>query len=352
MAKVDALRWKQLCERDARAEGKFLYAVKTTGVFCRPTCASRLPRVENVEFFATARDAASAGYRACKRCRPEEAPRAERERALVLKLCRAIERRVEGGDAAPSLEELARIAGLSAFHTHRLFKAVTGVTPKAYASSLRARRVRGALSKEVSVTRAIYEAGFGSSGRFYASSKEILGMKPSAYRGGGREETIRFAVGRCSLGSILVAFTERGLCAISLGKDERALESELGRLFPKAALERADATYQRQLRRVIALVEKPSVGLDLPLDVRGTAFQERVWQALSKVPAGQKLTYTELAKLVGTPRAVRAVASACAANRLAVAIPCHRVIGSNGKLCGYRWGIERKHELLEREADS
>lgn len=352
MAKVDAQRWKQLCERDARAEGKFLYAVKTTGVFCRPTCASRLPRVENVEFFATVRDAASAGYRACKRCRPDEAPRAERERALVLKLCRAIERRLEGGDAAPSLEELARVSGLSVFHTHRLFKAITGVTPKAYASSLRARRVRGALSKEVSVTRAIYEAGFGSSGRFYASSKEILGMKPSAYRGGGQAETIRFALGRCSLGAILVAFTERGLCAISLGNDERELESELGRLFPKAALERADAAYQRQLRRVIALVEKPSVGLDLPLDVRGTAFQERVWQALSKVPAGQKLTYTELAKLVGTPRAVRAVASACAANRLAVAIPCHRVIGSNGKLSGYRWGMDRKRELLEREADS
>jgi AraC family transcriptional regulator of adaptative response/methylated-DNA-[protein]-cysteine methyltransferase len=245
---------------------------------------------------------------------------------------------------------LAREAELSAFHTHRLFKAITGVTPKAYASSVRAQRVRGALSKEASVTRAIYSAGFGSSGRFYASSKEILGMKPSAYRAGGRAETIRFALGRCSLGAVLVASTERGLCAISLGDDEGTLERELAELFPKAALERGDATYQRQLRRVIALVEKPTRGIDLPLDVRGTAFQERVWRTLSKVPAGQTLTYTELAKLVGTPRAVRAVASACAANRLAIAIPCHRVIATSGKLTGYRWGIERKRELIEREA--
>ena len=350
MAKLDALRWQQLRERDVAAEGKFIYAVRTTGVFCRPTCASRLPRVENVEFFATIGEAASAGYRACKRCRPDEAPRAEREKALVLKLCRAIERRLDGGEAAPTLEELARIAGLSAFHTHRLFKAITGVTPKAYASSLRAQRVRGALSREASVTRAIYAAGFGSSGRFYASSKEILGMKPSAYRAGGSAETIRFALGECSLGAILVAFTERGLCAISLGDDEDALARELAQLFPKATLERADATYQRQLRRVITLVEKPALGIDLPLDVRGTAFQERVWRTLSKVPAGQTLTYTELAKLVGTPRAVRAVASACAANRLAIAIPCHRIIATSGKLTGYRWGIERKRELLEREA--
>ncbi|HET9930801.1 MAG TPA: bifunctional DNA-binding transcriptional regulator/O6-methylguanine-DNA methyltransferase Ada [Polyangiaceae bacterium] len=351
-AKRDEQRWRQLCERDGSAEGKFIYAVRTTGVYCRPTCASRRPRVENVEFFSTVREAAAAGYRACKRCRPDEAPRPERERALVLKLCRLIETRIASGDAAPSLDELAGLAKLSVFHMHRLFKAVTGLTPKTYAASLRAKRVRGELSKQASVTRAIYEAGFGSSGRFYASSQKILGMKPSAYRAGGNAEKIRFAVGKCSLGAILVAFTERGLCAISLGDDHGALEKELEQRFRKAKLERADATYERQLRRVIALVEKPATGLNLPLDVRGTAFQERVWRALAKIPPGQTLTYTELATIVGAPRAVRAVASACGANPLAVAIPCHRVIGRDGALAGYRWGLDRKRELLDREAES
>lgn len=351
-ANADERRFEQLRARDASADGTFIYAVKTTGVFCRPTCASRLPRFENVEFFASARLAAAAGYRACKRCKPEGLSRAERHQALVLALCRAIEESLGKGEPAPPLEMLADKAKLSVFHTQRLFKAVTGVTPKAYAATLRARRVRGALSKQASVTAALYEAGFGSSGRFYASSPKILGMKPSAYRAGGSAEKIRFALGTCSLGRILVAFTERGLCAIALGDDEAALARELAQRFSRAELERADAAYERQMRRVIALVENPARGLDLPLDVRGTAFQEQVWQALAKIPPGRTLTYTELAAVVGAPRAVRAVASACAANSLAVAIPCHRVIRGSGELAGYRWGVERKRKLLEREAKS
>ena len=266
----------------------------------------------------------------------------------MARLCRIIDERVLAGDRAPTLEELATAARLSVFHTHRLFKAITGVTPKAYASARRAEQVRRGLTPRTTVTRAMYDAGFSSSGRFYEAADKMLGMTPSRYRAGGASETIRFALGSCSLGTLLVAFTARGICAISLGDDASALSAELKQRFPEAELENAGNEYARLLKRVVSLIERPG-SHDLPLDVRGTAFQQRVWQALSKIPAGRRLTYTELAAAIGAPGAVRAVASACAANSLAVAIPCHRVVRSDGSLSGYRWGVERKRRLLERE---
>jgi AraC family transcriptional regulator of adaptative response/methylated-DNA-[protein]-cysteine methyltransferase len=345
----DDARWNAVRTRDAGADGSFFYAVKTTGVFCRPSCGARLPRVENVAFYATVSAAKSAGFRPCKRCKPDSLPRAEREGELVATLCRFIEQRVLAGEAAPTLDELGSRARLSAFHTHRLFKAVTGVTPKAYAASRRAERVRRDLGARKSVTQTMYDAGFNSSGRFYEASKKMLGMTPSRYRAGGASEKIRFALGSCSLGALLVAFTERGICAISVGDDARTLTLELKQRFPQAELESADRDFARMLKRVVSLIERPHLNVELPLDVRGTAFQLRVWEVLSKVPAGTRLTYRELAGAVGSPRAVRAVARACAANTLAVAIPCHRVVRSDGSLSGYRWGVERKRELLDRE---
>ncbi len=247
---------------------------------------------------------------------------------------------------------LADAVQLSPFHFHRLFKATTGVTPRAYAAAHRVRRVRSELGRGATVTDAIYEAGFNSNGRFYATARDVLGMTPSAYRAGGRGESIRFAIGQCSLGAILVAATRRGVCAIALGDDPEALLRDLEQRFPQAQLTGGDAAFERSVARVIAFVERPDLGLDLPLDVRGTAFQERVWQALRKVPAGKTVSYADIARRIGARQAVRAVAQACAANAIAVAIPCHRVIRTDGKLSGYRWGVERKRALLEREAES
>ena len=269
----------------------------------------------------------------------------EKWTAAVALACRAI----EAADEPPPLAELAAGAGMSAYHFHRVFKRVTGVTPKAYAAAHRARRVREALSKRSSVTDALYDAGFNSTGRFYESSGKLLGMTPSAYRDRGVGTHIRFAVGQCTLGSILIAATEKGVCAISLGDDPQALVHELEKRFSRAQLVGADSEFERWVARVVGFVEHPALGLDLPLDIRGTAFQQRVWQALREIPPGSTATYSEIAKRVGAPRAVRAVAGACAANCLAVAIPCHRVVRSDGSLSGYRWGVERKRRLLDRE---
>ncbi|MFZ5892326.1 MAG: bifunctional DNA-binding transcriptional regulator/O6-methylguanine-DNA methyltransferase Ada [Myxococcota bacterium] len=350
-AASDAARWQALRERNAAADGSFVYGVKTTGVYCRPTCAARLPRRENVSFYTSPRDAERAGFRPCKRCKPEQAPQAERDAALVAKLCRLLERSVAKNEPVPSLEALARAAGKSAFHTHRLFKAITGMTPRAYAASQRAARVRTGLTRRAGVTQTMYDAGFNSSGRFYEKSREILGMAPSVFRAGGRDEVIRFAVGECSLGAILVAATARGVCAISLGDEAEALLHEFEGQFPEAELVGGDRNFEQLVARVVALVEEPGASRELPLDIRGTAFQQRVWQALTKIPLGSTWTYSELARAIGAPRAVRAVASACAANRLAVAIPCHRVVRNDGSLSGYRWGVERKRRLIEREAE-
>jgi AraC family transcriptional regulator of adaptative response/methylated-DNA-[protein]-cysteine methyltransferase len=339
-------RWAALRARDARADGSFFYSVSTTGVYCRPSCAARPARPEHVAFHATAAAAERAGFRPCKRCKPDQPPLAERQAALVAELCRLIERSEE----PLSLEQLARHAGLSAFHTHRLFKAVTGVTPRAYAATQRAARVKAELAKSGSVTQAIFGAGFSGSGRFYAQSNELLGMTPTRLRAGGEGLAIRFAIGECSLGSILVAATERGVCAILLGDDPEQLAHDLERRFPRAQLIGADAGFERLVAEVVGLVEQPRVGLELPLDVRGTAFQRRVWQALREIPAGQTTSYAQLARAIGAPKAVRAVAQACGANALAVAIPCHRVVRTDGALSGYRWGVERKRALLAREA--
>lgn len=341
-------RWAAVAARDAGADGKFFYSVKTTGVYCRPSCPARPARPENVGFHLTATAAEQAGFRPCKRCKPDQAPLAERQAAKVAQLCRLIERSEE----VPTLEALASHVGLSVFHVHRLFKAVTGLTPKAYAAAHRAKRVRAELGKRDTITEAIYGAGYNSNGRFYEKSNQLLGMTPTRYRAGGEDMQIRFAIGECSLGSILVAATERGVCAILLGDDPEELAHDLERRFPRSQLIGADAGFERLVAKVVGLVEKPRVGVELPLDIRGTAFQQRVWQALREIPAGETTSYSELASSIGAPKAVRAVAQACAANALAVAIPCHRVVRTDGNLSGYRWGVERKRTLLAREARS
>jgi AraC family transcriptional regulator of adaptative response/methylated-DNA-[protein]-cysteine methyltransferase len=339
-------RWAAVVARNPDADGKFLYSVKTTGVYCRPSCGARLPRPENVRFHASRAEAEKAGFRPCKRCRADQAPAADKLAALITASCRHIER----SEVPPTLEELARRASMSAFHFHRTFKRVTGLTPKQYAAAHRNDRVRAGLGKGESVTSAIFDSGYQSSSRFYAKSDEALGMRPSDYRAGGRNAQIRFAIGECSLGSILVAQSDRGICAISLGDDPAKLVRELQDRFARAALIGADRKFEKLVARVVGFIETPRIGLELPLDVRGTAFQQRVWRALRKIPAGRTVSYSEIAQRIGAPRAVRAVAQACGANTLAVAIPCHRVVRNDGALSGYRWGVERKQKLLEKEA--
>jgi len=341
-------RWQAVVARDARADGSFFYSVKTTGVYCRPSCGARTPRRENVRFHATAQEAERAGFRPCKRCRPKEPPGQKRSREIAA-LCRLLE---DSGDGQPSLKALAGKLGLSPYHLHRTFRAATGLTPREYAAAHRERRVRALLGSGRSVTEAIYDAGYGSAGRFYERSLPILGMTPSEYRAGAAELVIRFAVGECSLGSVAVAATERGVCAVLLGDDPEELVHDLERRFSKARLVGGDEEFESLVSKVVGLVEAPSLAVDLPLDVRGTAFQQRVWRALRAVPPGTTTTYSKLARAIGSPRAVRAVARACADNPLAVAIPCHRVVRKDGALAGYRWGIERKRELLSREAKS
>ncbi len=338
-------RWSAVVARDRSTDGRFFYSVKTTGVYCRPSCGARTPRPENVAFHLTRADAVRAGFRACQRCKPDQPSLAEAHASIVDDLCRFI----ESAEAAPTLRELSARAGLSAYHLHRVFKQITGLTPKAYAAAQRARRIRDELGRSGSVTEAIYGAGYSSSGRFYAESNQVLGMTPSRYRAGGDRTPIRFAVGECSLGSILVASSERGVCAILLGDDPDALARELQDRFPRAELIGGDVEFEKLVARVVGFVESPALGLDLPLDVRGTAFQQRVWQALCAIPSGQTASYAEIAQRIGAPRSVRAVAQACGANALAVAIPCHRVVRNDGALSGYRWGVERKRALLERE---
>ncbi len=342
----DDSRWAAVARRDRGADGAFVYAVRTTGVYCRPGCGAPLARREHVRFFANGAEAERAGFRACKRCRPAGASPAEERLAAVVRACRLIETEPE----PPHLDVLARTAGMSPFHFHRVFKATIGVTPLAYIAARRAERARSELRRAASVTQALYSAGFGSSARFYAAAPLMLGMAPTRFRHGGPGASIRFAIGACSLGAILVAATEKGICAISLGDDPEALLRDLQDRFPRAELIGADAHFERWVATVVGCVEAPARGLDLPLDLRGTAFQRRVWQALQDIPTGAQVSYQQLAARIGAPHAARAVAAACAANPVAVAIPCHRVVRSDGSVSGYRWGIERKQALLEREA--
>jgi AraC family transcriptional regulator of adaptative response/methylated-DNA-[protein]-cysteine methyltransferase len=339
-------RWLAIRTRDVRADGTFYYSVKTTGVYCRPSCGSRPARPENIAFHATRADAERAGFRPCKRCKPDQPSLAETNAAKITAVCRLI----ESADETPNLEALAVHAQMSVYHFHRLFKSITGVTPRAYASAHRARRVRTELGRKGSITDAVFEAGYNSNARFYENSNALLGMTPRAFQRGGTDAQIRFAIGQCSLGDILIARSDKGICAIEFGNDPDALARALQDRFPNAQLIGGDTEFEQLVAKVVGYVEAPQVGLDLPLDVRGTAFQQRVWEALRKIPAGTTASYSEIAARIGAPKSTRAVAQACAANQLAVAIPCHRVVRNDGALSGYRWGVERKRALLEREA--
>jgi len=341
-------RWAAVQARSAAADGSFWYSVQTTGVYCRPSCAARTPRPENVRFHVSCAQAEAAGFRPCQRCKPQQSSAIAHHAAQVTQACRILE-----AEDSVTLDALAARMGLSSSHLHRIFKQVTGLTPKAYAAAQREQRVRSALTQSGdSVTDAIYGAGYQSSSRFYERSTQVLGMTPSRYRAGGTAQQIRFAVAQCSLGAILIAHSGQGLCAILLGDDPDALVRDLQDRFAQAELVGGDAGFESLVARVVAFVEAPGLGLDLPLDVQGTAFQQRVWQALRAIPAGHTASYAEIAARIGAPTAMRAVAQACGANALAVAIPCHRVVRSDGALSGYRWGVERKRALLVRESNA
>ena len=340
-------RWAAVVARERAADGAFFYSVKTTGVYCRPSCAARLANPKNVRFHLATVDAELAGFRPCKRCKPDQPPLAEQHAALVASACRAI----EVAESAPPLSMLAAKSGLSPHHFHRVFKAVTGLTPRDYAAAHRTKRLQASLAEAATVTEAIYDAGYGSGSRFYEKADVLLGMTATRYRDGGADTDIHFAIGESSLGPILVARSAKGVCAILMGDDADALARDLQDRFPKARLIGADAGFEAVVAKVVGFVEAPRLGLDLPLDVRGTAFQQRVWRALCEIPAGATASYADVARTIGMPKAVRAVAQACGANALAVAIPCHRVVRNDGALSGYRWGVDRKRTLLAREAE-
>lgn len=342
----DRARWQAVIERDAQADGAFVYGVATTGIYCRPACSSRLPNRENVRFFDTSRDAERAGFRPCKRCNPDSAQGQNPHVERVIATCRLIEE----ADESPLLEDLARAAGLSPSHFHRVFKQIVGVTPKQYFWQTRTDEVRTNLQQDATITEAIYNSGFNSSSQFYDRAADMLGMKPSQFRNGGQGTRIRFAMTESYLGWVLVAATERGICAIDLDDDPALLKERLLERFPYAEFEN-DSDFWQWLDQVVAFLESPHEGFNLPLDIQGTAFQRRVWETLQDIPAGSTASYAEIAGQMGRPKAARAVAQACASNKIAVAIPCHRVVRSDGTLAGYRWGLERKRLLLERERE-
>ncbi len=340
--------WAALASRDGSADGAFVYAVRTTGVYCRPGCASRPPRRENVAFYATPAVAEEAGFRPCKRCRPNEGSAGERRVAAIGRACALIRAR----DTLPSLTELADAAGISRFHFHRVFKEITGTTPREWGTAHRLGRFAERLDSGESVAEAVYGAGFGASSRAYEAAPNGLGMTPGARRHGGRGETIRFTTVETGLGWALVAATERGICMTALGDERPALEAELRRRFPAALIWPADAKLTAWAEQIVGFITRPDAQPDLPLDIRGTAFQALVWRALQKIPPGRTASYGEIAAALGRPSAVRAVAQACANNKLALLVPCHRVVRSDGDLAGYRWGVERKRALIAREREA
>jgi AraC family transcriptional regulator of adaptative response/methylated-DNA-[protein]-cysteine methyltransferase len=340
--------WSAILERRENAGEPFVFAVVTTGIFCRPSCPARRPKRENMRLFRTADEARRAGFRACKRCAPEGRGLPERQADIVAELCR----RIEEAEDMPSFADLAEQAGMSAFHLHRLFKRETGVTPKAYMAGVKAQRMRDGLGTAGSVTEAIYAAGYGSSSRFYENADAILGMEPKQFRAGGKHVRIAYAVEPCWLGKVLIGLTERGVCAILFGDEEEELVSDLNARFPAAELGTVGADDAARIAEALAAIEQPQLASHLPLDIVGTAFQQRIWAALRGIKPGETASYAEIATRIGAPKAVRAVAGACAANPTAVAIPCHRVVRSDGGLSGYRWGVERKKRLLEREKKS
>ncbi|WP_299998791.1 bifunctional DNA-binding transcriptional regulator/O6-methylguanine-DNA methyltransferase Ada [uncultured Cedecea sp.] len=343
---TDDARWQAIVERNQTADGHFVYAVRTTGVYCLPSHAARLPKRENVEFFDTPEAAEQQGYRPSKRLRRGQPVLEKRYTEKIAAACRYIESHEEDRPLA----DIASHVGISIYHFHRQFKAATGLTPKAYASAHRNQRLRDNLQISERVTDAIFTAGFNSNSPFYESASAILGMTPKAWRAGGKGTRIYFALAICSMGDILVAQSEKGICAILLGDDASILLQDLQDKFPHAEFIGGDTQFEALVAQVVGFIEAPELGLNLPLDIRGTAFQQRVWQALRDIPVGATVSYSDIAQRIGSPKAVRAVAGACAANMLAVAIPCHRVVRSDGALSGYRWGIERKQALLNKES--
>lgn len=343
---TEQARWEALAQRDHQADGAFVYGVQTTGVYCRPSCASRQPNRANVRFFEDCSDAEQMGFRACKRCNPRSSSAQGPHTEAIIRACAMI----ETSETPLTLAELAHTGGLSPFHFQRLFKATVGITPKQYAMTHRLQRVQGRLQQDATVTEAVYNAGFASSSRFYEHGREVLGMKPSTYRDGADGQQISFAVVPSYLGWVLVAATANGICAIDFGDDPESLAERLRARFPRAEFRDSDRDFATWITQVLAFIEAPDQGLELPLDIQGTAFQRRVWAALREIAPGTTASYGDIAGRIGNPKASRAVAQACAANTLAVAIPCHRVVSSNGDLGGYRWGVERKRALLERES--
>ena len=343
---TDAQRWLAVQKRAPQADGRFVYAVATTGVFCRPTCPSRLARRENMSFYDNADAARQAGFRPCKRCQPEGISPTQRQADVVTNACRMI----ADAESAPTLTALAKSAGLSPHHFLRVFKQVVGVTPREFAAAQRDGRARTELRARATVTEAIYGAGFNSSGRFYEHSTEKLGMQPGEFRRGGGGVTIRHAIAPCPLGLVLVAGTARGICAVSFGASRAELRRTLAQDFPHARIEPGGRDFNAWVKAIVKQIQQPATRLDVPLDIRGTAFQQRVWGALREIPVGQTASYAEVAARIGRPQSARAVAGACATNPVAVFVPCHRVVHSDGTLSGYHWGRERKRELLRREA--
>jgi AraC family transcriptional regulator, regulatory protein of adaptative response / methylated-DNA-[protein]-cysteine methyltransferase len=345
MSNTDEIRWAAVTGKDESANGQFVYSVASTGVYCRPSCPARMALRRNVQFYDSCADAERAGFRPCKRCRPNEASLAARHADLVRNACRTI----EASEALPALQELAALAHLSRFHFLRIFRKVTGVTPGQYAAEHRAERVRSELRGGTSITNAIYDAGFNSSSRFYEKAPEWLGMTPGQFRRGGSGVAIRYATRQSSLGLVMIAATDRGICSVRFGENEAALVEELRRGFPAATISAAGAEFEASVNAVVEHIDNPRATFDLPLDIRGTAFQMRVWQALREIPVGQTATYSEVAARAGNPAAVRAVGSACGANPIAVLVPCHRAVRADGGAGGYRWGLERKRKLLDME---
>lgn len=356
-------RWQAILHKDGDYKPQFVYAVNTTGIYCYADSPSKTPAIENIIFFESAEQAEAAGFRPSKRMAQNKQQLNQHYADLVAKACVVIEQ----AETSANLQQLANSVGLSPYHFHRIFKQQTGLTPKAYSQALRAEKIRRQLQPQlsekqvlqqqsahkqvtkVSITQAIYQSGYNSNSQFYEESTQVLGMKASDYKKGGQNSRIKFALGQCNLGHILVAQTVIGICALALGDSPEQLIIELQDQFPKAELIGADHDFEQLVAQVVGFVEAPETGLNLPLDIQGTAFQQRVWQALQKIPVGQTVSYADIAHLIGLPKAVRAVASACAANKIAIAIPCHRVVRQDGQVSGYRWGIARKHQLLEYE---
>lgn len=343
---TDDSRWDAVVNKDEAADGIFYFAVQTTGIFCRPSCSSRLPNRKNVSFFISCQEALKAGYRPCKKCRPTDKSKEEMIEGKIAQACRVMEK----SSAMPKLADLAGEVGLSPYHFHRLFKKILGITPKQFSANIRARRFKSSLQSGQSVTEALYDAGYSSSSGIYNKKQDQLSMQPKEFRAGAADIDIQYGVAQCFLGWAIVAATDRGICAIELGDDPDLLPQQVQKKFPKARLRKASAEFTDLIKQVVDFINTPSTHFNLPLDIQGTAFQQQVWSILRQIKPGKTISYTELAEKLGNPKAIRAVAAANAANKLAVIIPCHRVIAKDGQLRGYRWGIERKRMLLENEA--